>query len=110
MPLASRLALGRAFHGLDHPSISTSATSDPSSRGFDQGQQYPAVSRAVCPSPARCRISPSSSSGESTIRTSKLSSPLHRAFAVRRIPSVFSTQRTNPSEPPQRNCASTPDG
>jgi len=34
------------FHGRDHVSIFTSGTSDPSRRGSDQGQQYPAEMRA----------------------------------------------------------------
>ena len=47
---AARLAL--AFQGIDQSPTLTSGTSAPASSGSDHGQQKPATSRAVAPSPA----------------------------------------------------------
>ena len=43
MPFARRLLSGFAFHGIDHPPMTTSCGRFPSASASDQGQQNPAV-------------------------------------------------------------------
>ena len=95
-----------AFQGIDQSPTLTSGSSSPASSGSDQGQQKPATSRAVAPSPALPRISVSSSLTEPTIRKSNSSSVGQRTCGVRSSSSVLSTHWMNESEPFERNCAS----
>src|SRR5688572_24365234 len=92
MPGASLPVSGFAFHGADQPFTSTSATSVPSGRGSDHGQQNPAVSRAVLPSVVFARIAVASARTVGMIWKSNGSLASQSTFAVRRIPRVLSIQ------------------
>src|ERR1700674_4024532 len=94
---------GFASHGRRYSPITTSSTSEPSALGCDQGQQNPAATRAVNPSPAFSRIALSRSVGESNILNSNPSVPSHKTFALRSTPSVLFIQLTTPAEPAHLN-------
>src|SRR5437899_2476797 len=107
MPGARRFPLADlAFHGRTKFPATTSSTRLPILSGSDQGQQKPAVKRASKPSDNFPLIFESNSSGDATILKSNLSWTFQMTFAVRSISSVLLTQLIKPSDPAQRNCAS----
>src|SRR6266446_6439998 len=100
---ARRPASGCAFHGRRKFPVTTSSGSVPSLFGFDQGQQNPAVRRAVLLLLSSSLIRSSNCSADSTTANSNRSFKFHITFAVLSISSVLFTQLIKPSEPLQRN-------